>query len=145
MSKPPENSKLESLEDSQVQSPDDSACDPADPYARDELFWRTRLFDSLSYPSVIINPDRTVVGANKKFLNIYALKLSDIVGKKCFHSFLYKDTPCDSEDCPIAKVLKHKDVESYTVKRQYRWEERVFSPIFSSRSIRMISLALPGG
>ncbi|HCY83672.1 MAG TPA: PAS domain-containing sensor histidine kinase [Desulfobacteraceae bacterium] len=113
-----------------TQTPATSPDSPVDQYAEDELFWRTRLFDSLSYPSVIINPDRTVVGANKKFLNIYALKLTDIVGKKCFHSFLYKDTPCDSEDCPIAKVLRHKDVESYTVKRQYRWEERVFSPIF---------------
>ncbi len=96
----------------------------------DELFWRVRIFDALSYPSVVIDPSRTVVGANKKFLDTYGITESDIKGKKCFHSFLYKDTPCDSEDCPISKVIKDKDVHSYTVKRQYKWEDRVFSPIF---------------
>ncbi|MCG8616664.1 MAG: ATP-binding protein [Desulfobacterales bacterium] len=96
----------------------------------EELFWRTRLFDALSYPSVVIDPGRTVVGANKKFLDAYGIELTEIVGKKCFHSFLYKDTPCDSEDCPISKVVRTKDNHSYTVKHQYKWEDRVFSPIF---------------
>jgi len=99
-------------------------------FSDDELFWRTRIFDSLSYPSVVIDPDKTVVGANRKFLDTYGLTLKDIVGKKCFHSFLYKDTPCNSEDCPISKVVRDKKVHSYTVKHQYKWEDRVFSPIF---------------
>ncbi len=98
-------------------------------YSSDELFWRTRLFDSLSYPSVIFNRERTVVGANKKFLDTYKLDEKEIVGKKCFHSFLYKDTPCGSDDCPISMAVKEKTVQSYTVKHQYKWEERVFSPI----------------
>jgi len=99
-------------------------------FSSDELFWRTRIFDSLSYPSVVIDPGRSVVGANRKFLDTYGLTPEEIVGKKCFHSFLYKDTPCDSEDCPISKVLRDKKVHSYTVKHQYKWEDRVFSPIF---------------
>ncbi len=107
-----------------------AAADVSKDLSPEELFWRTRLFDSLSYPSVVIDPSRTVVGANKKFLDTYGIQLSDIVGKKCFHSFLYKDTPCDSEDCPISKVVKTKDIHSYTVKHQYKWEDRVFSPIF---------------
>ncbi len=99
-------------------------------FSSDELFWRTRIFDSLSYPSVVVDTCRSIVGANRKFLDSYGLTLDEIVGKKCFHSFLYKDTPCDSEDCPISKVLRDKKVHSYTVKRQYKWEDRVFSPIF---------------
>lgn len=99
-------------------------------FSPEELFWRTRLFDALSYPSVVIDPTRTIVGANKKFLETYGITLDEIVGKKCFHSFLYKNTPCDSEDCPISKVVKFKGVHSYTIKHQYKWEDRVFSPIF---------------
>jgi len=96
----------------------------------EELFWRARIFDSLSYPSVVIAPDKSLVGANKKFYDTYHLTNEDLIGKKCFHSFLYKDTPCDSKDCSISKVLENKAMYSYTVKHQYKWEERVFSPIF---------------
>ncbi|WP_457551165.1 PAS domain-containing sensor histidine kinase [Desulfobacula sp.] len=96
----------------------------------DEMSWRVRIFDSLSYPSVIISPDKTIVGANKKFYESFNLSLNEISEKKCYHMFLFKDTPCDSEQCTISKVIKDKKGHSYTVKHHYRWEERVFSPIF---------------
>ncbi|MEE4363887.1 MAG: ATP-binding protein [Desulfotignum sp.] len=99
-------------------------------YTQEELFWRIRLFDALSYPSVMISLDKTVVGANKKFYDVYNLTPEDILGKKCFHSFLYKDTPCNSDACPISRVITNKEGHSYTLKHQYKWEERVFSPIF---------------
>jgi two-component system, NtrC family, sensor kinase len=95
----------------------------------EQLLWQGRVFDSLSYPSVIVTPDKTVVGANKKFYDTYGLNPEDILGKKCFHSFLYKDTPCKSDDCPISRVISNKEPHTYTLKRQYKWEERVFSPI----------------
>ncbi len=96
----------------------------------EELFWRARIFDSLSYPSVVVAPDKRLMGANKKFYDTYNLSKEDLIGKKCFHSFLYKDTPCDSKDCSILKVLETRAMYTYTVKHQYKWEERVFSPIF---------------
>jgi PAS domain S-box-containing protein len=96
----------------------------------EDFFWRIRIFDSLSYPSVIIDLEKSVVGANKKFYDTYNLTPEDILGKKCYHSFLYKNTPCKSEDCPVSKVIGNKEVHTYTLKRQYKWEERVFSPIF---------------
>ncbi|HKL00808.1 MAG TPA: ATP-binding protein [Desulfotignum sp.] len=99
-------------------------------HTKEELFWRIRLFDSLSYPSVMISLDKTVVGANKKFYEVYGLSAEDLLGKKCFHSFLYKDTPCNSDACPISRVIKNREVHTYTLKHQYKWEERVFSPIF---------------
>jgi PAS domain S-box-containing protein len=95
----------------------------------DEMYWRIRVFDSLSYPSVIISPDKTIVGANKKFYETFNLSFKEIFGKKCFHTFLYKDTPCDSDQCSISKVIKDKKSHSFTLKHLYRWEERVFSPI----------------
>ncbi|MBU8849439.1 MAG: PAS domain S-box protein [Desulfobacterales bacterium] len=96
----------------------------------DEMYWRIRIFDSLSYPSVIISPDKTLVGANKKFYETFNISFKEIFGKKCFHLFLYKDTPCNSDQCTISKVIKDKKSHSFTTKHHYRWEERVFSPIF---------------
>jgi PAS domain S-box-containing protein len=96
----------------------------------DEMYWRIRVFDSLSYPSVIISPDKTLVGANKKFYETFNLSFEEIFGKKCFNTFLYKDTPCNSDQCTISKVIKDKKSHRFVLKHQYRWEERVFSPIF---------------
>ncbi len=95
-----------------------------------ELFWRTRVFDSLSYPSVIIAPDRTLMGANKYFFETFNLSLKEIYGKKCFNVFFYKATPCETDQCTISKVLKDKKTHNFILKQHYRWEERVFSPIF---------------
>ncbi len=95
----------------------------------EDFFWRVRIFDSLSYPSVIIDLEKSVVGANRKFYDAYHLTPEDILGRKCYHSFLYKNTPCKSEDCPISRVIANKEAHTYTLKRQYKWEERVFSPI----------------
>ncbi|MFO7988620.1 MAG: PAS domain-containing sensor histidine kinase [Thermodesulfobacteriota bacterium] len=105
---------------------------PENPLSND-FFWQARIFDALTYPSVIIDLEKQVVGANKKFYESYKLTPEDILGKKCYHSFLYKNTPCKSEDCPISRVIANKEAHTYTLKRQYKWEERVFSPIFDDR------------
>jgi two-component system NtrC family sensor kinase len=98
-----------------------------------EISWQTRIFDSLSYPSVVIAPDKSLVGANKNFYETYKLTPDQIIGKMCFHTFVYKDTPCNSTDCPISKVLKDKKSHSHVIKHQYKWEERLFSPIFGDK------------
>ncbi len=99
----------------------------------EDFFWQVRIFDALTDPSVIIDLEKSVVGANKKFYDTYNLTPEDILGKKCYHSFLYKNTPCKSEDCPISRVIANKEAHTYTLKRQYKWEERVFSPIFDDQ------------
>ncbi|THB73475.1 MAG: PAS domain S-box protein [Desulfobacteraceae bacterium] len=96
----------------------------------EEMYWRLRVFDSLSYPSVILSLDKTLIGANKKFYEKFNLSFKEIFGRKCNHMFLFKDTPCDSEDCTINKVIRDKKSHRFTVKHHYKWEERVFSPIF---------------
>ncbi|RLB94280.1 MAG: PAS domain-containing sensor histidine kinase [Deltaproteobacteria bacterium] len=98
--------------------------------SEDEMYWRTRIFDSLSYPSVVISADKTLMGANKKFYEAFNLSFKEIFGKKCFNIFLYKNTPCNSDQCTISKVIKNKKSQSFTLRHHDRWEERVFSPIF---------------
>ncbi|MCG8566809.1 MAG: ATP-binding protein [Desulfobacterales bacterium] len=104
-----------------------------DEFKAQEEQWRHRIFDALSFPSVIITPDHTIVGANKKFYTTFGLSQVDILGKKCFHTFLYKDTPCETDDCPISKVVREKVSHSYTLKHHYKWEERFFSPILDDQ------------
>lgn len=96
-----------------------------------EISWQARVFDSLSYPTIIIAPDKTLVSANKMFFQKYDLTLKDIKDKKCYSCFLYRNTPCESANCPITQVVQHKKSHRYTLKHQHLWEERVFSPILA--------------
>jgi two-component system, NtrC family, sensor kinase len=96
----------------------------------DEMYWRLRIFDSLSYPSVIISADITLISANKKFYKAFNLSFKEIYKKKCSDIFSFKNTPCNSEQCTICRVIEDKKSYSFTIKHRYRWEERVFSPIF---------------
>lgn len=95
--------------------------------------WKSRLFDSLSLPTLILKPDRTVVDVNANFLEKFGSKKKTIIGKKC-HDFFYSSTdPCPLDDCGLAKVLE--DRQGHSVLRYStnagieKWDNRVFSPI----------------
>jgi len=46
-----------------------------------EIDWRERVFDSLSYPSLMMTPDKIIVSGNRIFLEKFKTTLKDIVGK----------------------------------------------------------------
>ncbi len=99
-----------------------------------EMDWRWRVFDSLSFPTLILRPDKVVVTANQKCLDKFGIQLEEIVGKTCHEIFYRSKTPCAMDSCPFAKVLA--DGEGHSVLRQVKdaegwehWEDRVFSPI----------------
>ncbi len=97
----------------------------------EEFQWRMRVFDSLSYPTIILKPDRTVISANRKFWEAYPLKEKNIIGKKCTEAFSYTETPCKLNTCPIPQVLKDKKGYTFTQRISDQWEDRVFSPILN--------------
>ena len=99
----------------------------------DEIDWRLRVFDSLSFPTLILRPDKVIVSANKVFLERYCVDLQAILGKSCFQIF-YHSEECPNTRCPFGKVLTEKTgasvmrrITSETGKSMY--EDRVFSPI----------------
>jgi PAS domain S-box-containing protein len=99
-----------------------------------EMDWRYRVFNSLSFPSLILRPNRVVVTANQKFLDKFGVRLEDIVGKTCHEIFYRSKKPCTMHTCPFTKVLA--DGDGHSVLRQVNdadgwehWEDRVFSPI----------------
>lgn len=95
--------------------------------------WRIRVFDSLSFPTLILKPDMTIVDANRVFFRKYGT-IDQIVGKTCHEIFFNSKRPCQTEKCPFSKVLAdrkgHSKLNRIINKQgEESWEERVFSPI----------------
>ena len=100
---------------------------------REEIDWRIRVFDSLSFPTLILRPDRVIIHANQIFLDQYG-PLDRIIGKQCHEVFYESKKPCAQEFCPFPRVLLDKKghsnlTEIPTESGDTRWEDRVFSPI----------------
>ncbi len=98
-----------------------------------EIDWRLRVFDSLSFPTLILRPDKVVVSANHVFLSSRDVSLDQILGKHCYEVF-YGSLLCPHRKCPFPKVLKEKRGSSVMRWHTTRtgktiYEDRVFSPI----------------
>jgi two-component system NtrC family sensor kinase len=100
----------------------------------EERDWRLRVFDSLSFPTLILRPDMAIVMANQKFLDKFEVQMEDIVGKSCHEVFYHSKTPCSADVCPLPAVLANG--EGHSILREVAlsdgekiWEDRVFSPI----------------
>ncbi len=107
-----------------------------------ETDWRLRLFDSLSFPTLVLRPDRTIIAANKKFHERNRTRIEEILGKTCQHIFRednnLKHLSCNGSDCPLQGVIETKQTKSVVQKNigtngEEVWEERVFSPIFGDQ------------
>ena len=61
--------------------------------------WKTRLFDCLSIPTLILKPDKIIVDVNAKFLERFGSSKKDVVGKTC-HDFFYHS----AETCPLESL-----------------------------------------
>ncbi len=103
-----------------------------------EVDWRLRVFDSLSFPTLILKPDRTILAANKKFYERNKSSNTQIIGRTCEDIFsedsTLKHLSCSGANCPLQRVLKSKLNQSEVHKNVADdgviiWEERVFSPI----------------
>jgi two-component system NtrC family sensor kinase len=96
--------------------------------------WRLRVFDSLSFPTLILKPDKVIVTANQRFFDKSGVQPEDIVGKTCHEIFYNSKEPCSADLCPLPGVLANG--EGHSILREVTringekiWEDRVFSPI----------------
>ncbi len=111
---------------------------------RKALNWRSKVFDSLSLPSLILEPNRMVIDANKSFLMKYSLSNDEVIGKTCHELFYQSEDPCTYETCPLSKVLAEKTGQTILRRvkvpgKQEVWEDRIFSPILNdSGEVRYI-------
>lgn len=95
--------------------------------------WRMRVFDSLSFPTLILRPDRVIMYANQIFLQKFG-SIPDVIGKTCHEVFYDSADPCPPAKCPLPKVLSEKKGNSIlrriiTDDGEEKYEDRVFSPI----------------
>ena len=100
--------------------------------------WHDNLFESLSFPTLILAPDMTIVAANKRFLRKHSQSKKKIIGKKC-HNILYQsEEPCPESSCPFLSVLHTKKVTS-SIKKitgddgTEVYDERVCSPVLNKK------------
>ncbi len=103
-----------------------------------DIDWRLRVFDSMSFPTLILRPDKTIIAANEIFLKQINAKLPGVVGRTCKEifrrHFSYLYFPCSEKECPLTKTISLKTAQSVLMKIKdpdgsERWEDRVFSPI----------------
>ena len=63
-----------------------------------DIDWRLRVFDSLSFPTLILEPNRTILSVNQKLLEKYGLAREEIIGNTCREFFQSlngdPDLPC---------------------------------------------------
>jgi two-component system, NtrC family, sensor kinase len=101
---------------------------------KEEIDWRSRVFDSLSLPTLILEPNRVVLDANTSFLKQYNICKDEIIGQKCHEFFYQSEEPCPYDTCPLSKVLAEKTGQTILRRvhirgRKEKWEDRIFSPI----------------
>ncbi|MBN1849551.1 MAG: PAS domain S-box protein [Deltaproteobacteria bacterium] len=100
----------------------------------EKMDWRYRVFDSLSFPTLILKPNKVIISANRIFLETFHMCLENVVGKACHEIFFESKEPCPEDLCPLLKVLTNKSGQSVLRMRSVGdgediWEDRVFSPI----------------
>ena len=100
--------------------------------------WHDSLFESLSFPTLIIAADMIVVMANKKFLDQYGYREDELIGKTCNQILCKSEGPCPDPSCPILRVLKEGKGASEITKitgsdGQDVYEDRVCSPIIDEK------------
>lgn len=104
----------------------------------DESEWRMRVFDSLSFPTLILTPDHIIIAVNQKLIETYGIRREELIGKTCRDFFRRQegneDLPCEHQACPLVEVIKTGKASSMLRRVQHsdggeHWEDRVFSPI----------------
>ena len=62
------------------------------------------IFQAIGHPSLILNPEHTIISANRAAVKKAGLNLEQIIGQKCY--VILHRTKCHPENCPMEKMLK---------------------------------------
>ena len=103
-----------------------------------QLDWRAKIFDSLSFPTLILDRDRKIIAVNSVFLKQFNVPEDELLGMTCKEAVPiipgFPGAKCHEVQCPHACALASGKPKSIQVQRlddngNTVWEERVFSPI----------------
>jgi len=97
--------------------------------------WGRMLFDSLSFPTIILDSNYVILAANSVFFKQFKFD-KKIVGGTCFEAFADYCPLSIGKDCPVPDVFTSKKEASILARvakdGKEMWEKRVFSPIFNN-------------
>jgi PAS domain S-box-containing protein len=102
--------------------------------------YKTKIFDSMYFPAVVISEDYKILDVNRRFVEICDKNdknKTELIGKYCYEVTHSSSMPCLSEDhpCPIKKVINEGTTEVVIHRHKTRYGERVFelhvSPVLS--------------
>jgi PAS domain S-box-containing protein len=110
--------------------------------------WHDKLFESLSFPTLLLNHEMVVTAVNEKFLDKYGCRQEELIGKQCNQVLCKTEEPCPKPACPIYRVLHEtrgasEIIETTGPDGQEVYEDRVCSPILDEKgnvSYVMVSL-----
>ncbi len=104
----------------------------------EKIDWHDNLFESLSFPTLLLSPEMVVTAVNEKFLDHYGYRQEELIGKQCNQVLCKTDEPCQKPTCPIYRVLHEKRGASEIIETtgpdgQEVYEDRVCSPILDEK------------
>jgi PAS domain S-box-containing protein len=67
------------------------------------------VFDSLPFPTVVLDRRMMVDAANRSFLERYGLEEDQVVGHPCYEVFYGRATPCPAERCQFPQALSGQE------------------------------------
>ncbi len=70
------------------------------------------IFDTISTPIIILDPEQTIVHANKAVFDKSKLLIEEIIGKKC-HSVFHKSSSGSPLNCPCKKMFQTLQNETH--------------------------------
>ena len=96
--------------------------------------WGPMIFESLSFPTIILDSDYIIVAANSIFYSHFEFD-KKIIGEKCFDSFAGYCPLSIGKDCPLSTVFTLKKETSILARvlknGKEMWEKRLFAPLFN--------------
>ncbi|NOY65244.1 MAG: PAS domain-containing protein [Nitrospirae bacterium] len=108
--------------------------------------YKTKIFDSMYFPAVVISEDYKILDVNRRFVEICKDKnKAELIGKNCYEVTHSSSVPCLSEDhpCPIKKVINEGTTEVVMHRHRCPEGDRIFelhiSPVlFGEREVKAV-------
>ncbi|HSV41883.1 MAG TPA: PAS domain S-box protein, partial [Methanomassiliicoccales archaeon] len=75
--------------------------------------WKN-IFQAISHPTIILDPQYGIIDANKAALCTSGLSRAELLGNKCYEIFHRKDTTSPPAGCPMESMLASGQVDTVT-------------------------------
>ena len=107
MKKPGSKALERNANQSEIKAPDDQWI--REPTHHTHLDWED-IFQAIGHPTIILDPQRSVIAVNRAGLRRTGRKANELIGKRCYEIFHNSNHP--PESCPLEKMLNSGEMET---------------------------------